>query len=927
MPPIDDLPAPPNARKTSSIDDLPPPPRKQGPSVGESSLRQLASGVTAGFDDELSGVIGGAGRLVGVKNLGSWKPLDPESHLEMASEPISGDEILSAYRDNRDFIRDEQKKDFDTNPKASLAANVVGSIISPASKIKAARAIGPMTKGQTVVNAAKTAAMQGAVFGAGMSDADLTKGEVGQFAKDVAGSAALSGVIPPALLATKKVAQGVAGVAKWTGKHAFGNALGVSGANISKYWAGSERINAAKSLGEIKNMVDDGVGKLRDDLDQGKITEKESKEALAAMKDQVTKGLGDKKLDAKEALRTADELFKGARERTLAPIKATPAPTHRASDASKMVGELKQLAISESGRALENVKNAGTVVKMEPIYAKARATASKIRSQGTKQAHAIADEVEAWVKLQIDEVGNTASADEAKARILGLDDITEYGISAGAFEKAKNRAFKGIRGEFDDGLKGSSDAYRKEMVPVAEKFKLLERADEAFGTPEGAVGRLGRLNTPRGEFDRATLGELEKAVGKVGSVTKEADEFAKAQSILKDPHAVRQIEQSLPEYQALRQRMADVAKRNPKWTREQVEQATLKQRKALAAATAKRIFAERRLEPYKGLRPDATQSKIESVMGTKKNIANSEAIGRLGKETGNDFLQMADDLSVKEAFNKPYFNGARNTVLWGIMGSLFGGVAGGAIGGNVGHMVDRYGPKVAKKIMDGMMSIRDAPSVQKIRALDLPPNVKSELEREFRVFMTTGKAAEERAVPKVADADRDQNRKPAAPAKYYDGGLVRQSDDDHVKTEGNQKARNAIASAFGGTPQPVKKSEGGVIPGRAKVAGDSEVNDTVPLLGSPGEFIIPREIMMSDDPASAAADFIRQELAKEDGSKRDAPAKGEAKWAQDGAKKLGLDISSLPQEAHHLLVEASDLTVGSKRMNAIKEQIKKGWSQ
>lgn len=59
--------------------------------------------------------------------------------------------------------------------------------------------------------------------------------------------------------------------------------------------------------------------------------------------------------------------------------------------------------------------------------------------------------------------------------------------------------------------------------------------------------------------------------------------------------------------------------------------------------------------------------------------------------------------------------------------------------------------------------------------------------------------------------------------------------------------------------------QGGQIPGKAKVAGDSLKNDTVPAKLSPGEMVIPRSVMQSKDPAAAAAEFVRQHMKKESG--------------------------------------------------------------
>lgn len=56
------------------------------------------------------------------------------------------------------------------------------------------------------------------------------------------------------------------------------------------------------------------------------------------------------------------------------------------------------------------------------------------------------------------------------------------------------------------------------------------------------------------------------------------------------------------------------------------------------------------------------------------------------------------------------------------------------------------------------------------------------------------------------------------------------------------------------------KSEGGKVPGKAKVKGDSPKNDTVETMLSPGELVIPRSVMGSKDPVQGAADFVASKL-------------------------------------------------------------------
>lgn len=52
-------------------------------------------------------------------------------------------------------------------------------------------------------------------------------------------------------------------------------------------------------------------------------------------------------------------------------------------------------------------------------------------------------------------------------------------------------------------------------------------------------------------------------------------------------------------------------------------------------------------------------------------------------------------------------------------------------------------------------------------------------------------------------------------------------------------------------------SNGGPVPGKAKVFGDDSANDTVKAMLSPGEIVLPRSVTQSDDPAVAAAAFVQ----------------------------------------------------------------------
>lgn len=80
------------------------------------------------------------------------------------------------------------------------------------------------------------------------------------------------------------------------------------------------------------------------------------------------------------------------------------------------------------------------------------------------------------------------------------------------------------------------------------------------------------------------------------------------------------------------------------------------------------------------------------------------------------------------------------------------------------------------------------------------------------------------------------------------------------------------------------KSKGGDVPGKAKVKGDSPKNDTVKTMLSPGEVVIPRSVMQSDDPVKGAADFVANEL-KKNGKYSDKDPHGDFKNALKEAVK------------------------------------------
>ena len=125
-----------------------------------------------------------------------------------------------------------------------------------------------------------------------------------------------------------------------------------------------------------------------------------------------------------------------------------------------------------------------------------------------------------------------------------------------------------------------------------------------------------------------------------------------------------------------------------------------------------------------------------------------------------------------------------------------------------------------------------------------------------------------------------------APLLLNEGGKLDANARDHIKSknfaepgerkypiEDKNHARNALARVSqNGTPEekakvraavhakyPEMASEGGKVPGKAKVAGDSPTNDVVPAKLSPGEIVIPRTVVAGGP--QAVMKFVQDALA------------------------------------------------------------------
>lgn len=172
----------------------------EDPSITESLLRGAAQGTTFGLSDEITG----AGEALGKAVFGDDKLKD----------------LLNNYRKYRDESREAYKVAEEANPVAYNVGDI-GAGIGTGLLTGGAGAVanlGRVGAKAGVKELAKLGAKQGAAFGLGQSEADLTEGELTEAGKDTLIGGAAGGVLGAGLpLAARGAGKAVKGTAKFVG--------------------------------------------------------------------------------------------------------------------------------------------------------------------------------------------------------------------------------------------------------------------------------------------------------------------------------------------------------------------------------------------------------------------------------------------------------------------------------------------------------------------------------------------------------------------------------------------------------------------------------------------------------------------------------------------------------------------------------------
>ncbi len=236
-----------SAHDNSDLGLEPEKPMRVMPTEVESALRGAAQGGTFGYSDELEG-LGGA---INDVTLGRHRLQD----------------VVDRYRANRDIARGKNEQAHEVNPKSYLGGEVAGSLGT--AFLPGVGGIGIAKNAASLPSVLAAGAKVGGLTGLGLSNADLTRGEIKDAASDTAKSAAtgaaaagiMDRVIVPGIKAltpenvAKKMSSVFLGTPEETTETYIKNPQGV--------------LNSPRRYEVAKDLTENGIDKLKQETIEG----------------------------------------------------------------------------------------------------------------------------------------------------------------------------------------------------------------------------------------------------------------------------------------------------------------------------------------------------------------------------------------------------------------------------------------------------------------------------------------------------------------------------------------------------------------------------------------------------------------------------------------------------------------------------------
>lgn len=705
-----------------------------------------------------------------------------------------------------------------------------------------------------------------------------------------------------------KAAQALGDSAKWAGTKVLSSLGGVKPAVIKEYAQFANRINAAPSLEALKDISDEYVGKLAQDVEKNKLSVDQAKELLASHKqdlaaykneiglqygedasrstdalkeaksnlstleDKASNDVTQKNYELKQSLKDAQNKLDSEHGAFVQALKDKTAPTDLAPQVVDAVDSLKKKVVDGSSAAFDALKDSAASMPKQTLLNEIDNHIQNQLIQGKapvgSQAEGAIKSLQA-LKSQIDSLGDHLSMPDLKKIVQGLDKDINWTGGAGDFTDAASREKMGIRGSIDSYLKATSDKYNELMAPVSDASKLLSQVSGHYGTEAKAYSRLASIAS-KSPGDRELLYKLGQEIGQ--DFQTPVEQHLRARSLLSDPTALEQIKQSHPSYQDIQNLQAELAQRmRPGFKESQVQSALTGSQQAQRLANAQ--AAADQFTP---------RARAERLAAAETSSPQAQALANA--QTGLDKAQtgLAQSQERLAPFKPLAPNIAGQTQAQQKLMTL-------GKGGNIEleDMFQRLGKLTNTDFVQAMKDQHTLAQFQK----GATNGSRNTLMGALAGFVFGGPAGI--ATGGVAGRAIDQYG-PAMTKKVLDAA-IRVSESPSVATI---KALDL--------PEPIKRN-----------------------------MIIGLENYLANGGQSTLGESALRSVADQDNEDEKvnrSPAKGPEAWARKGLQNLGISDASAEKllqdpKAKELLIQASDLSPNSRAMNKIKSQIQKGWGQ
>jgi len=417
-------------------------------------------------------------------------------------------------------------------------------------------------------------------------------------------------------------------------------------------------------------------------------------EKAISLVDEAYSGLKSGRDTAKEAMQSADLDKRAAQLNLVSDLKREKIPDQTIDQISDTLKNVRKEISFGSSKAFDVLKSSGKEISITPMKGSLTSKMKDFHIGGQRPPPGDAtgyDKLE-MVRAYLDQItegGNKKlSAEDAKKFVQYLDDTLDQAYSAaasaGGYVTRGDRALKDFRKEIDSQLKKIPE-YAAEMAPLSNKVKLLNDLQKHFKNKPASLRTLENIGDQANTPTREALKKLETETGTKIFEPIEKYEFARA--ALGDQAALRSTKEGLPESKEFI-RLVDGLK-----------------------------LAQEKFDPVKGMSLKSSGSIIKKVGGERNKVQQEKMLRYLGDQTGQDFVQMAKDLGVKNALDQGFLRGSRNVNLGAFslggmakgVSSLLGGTGEGggfaqAIGAGLGAAADVVGPQTYKKILDISMT-------------------------------------------------------------------------------------------------------------------------------------------------------------------------------------------------------------------------------